>query len=477
MSNRSNIIFPLVLGTLMAGLDSSIVNVSLPIMRTQFNAGLDDIQWVITAYMISFCVFMPLTSWLKKRIGYFDLYIGSLTIFTIGSLLCGLAPSLPLLIGARVIQAIGGGAITPTAMAILSDTFPKKKLGSVMGWWSLGTVLGPAIGPTLGGILTQYFGWPTIFYINVPIGIFAIWLAASSLSFLRNQPIEKPRFDTRGFILLSTFILLLQYFLSILAKDGLTTLRIWISIAGAGTALFLFIRSAKRSEPLLDLSIFKSRVFVTCIFITIIRSIALFGGLFLLPFLLQGILGYSEVQSGLIMLINSIMIAIFTPLSGKHSDKHGPRNICLLGISLLSLSMFLFSRAGIIGLLWAAILPMIVRGAGLGLIISPITSTVLNSVQPQQSPTASSVYSLMQQLSGSVGIAITAMIHQFIFTFYLNKGKPTITAEHFAIQDGFVIASVLVAIALIFAARLPKITLPSNLPPEKNEELLKEGIV
>jgi DHA2 family multidrug resistance protein len=139
--------------------------------------------------------------------------------------------------------------------------------------------------------------------------------------------------------------------------------------------------------------------------------------------------------------------------------------------------MFLFSRAGVIGLLWAAILPMLVRGTGLGLIISPITSTVLNSVKPEQSPTASSVYSLMQQLSGSVGIAITAMIHEFIYAFYLTKGKPTTTAEHFAIQDGFVIASFLVAIALIFAARLPKITLPSSLPPKKEEEILKEGIV
>src|ERR1035438_1423868 len=147
MPKKLAIILPLMLGTLMSGIDSSIVNVSLPVMRVQFNTGLSDIEWVITAYMLGFCVFMPLVNWMKQRIGFYALYLGSLSIFIIGSLCCALSHSLPQLIASRGLQALGGGAIAPTAMAILSTTFPKSQRGNVIGWWALGSITGPAMGP------------------------------------------------------------------------------------------------------------------------------------------------------------------------------------------------------------------------------------------------------------------------------------------------------------------------------------------
>src|ERR1700722_17001878 len=153
------VLITLMLGTSMAAIDSSIVNVSLPVIRHQFNVNLDEIEWVITAYMISFTLFIPLITWLKIRVGYFYLYIGSVAVFTIGSLLCSMSHSLVLLVIARVIQASGGGAPPPTAVGILSESFPPEKRGSGMGWWGLGNVMGPALGPTRGGVLTHYFGW------------------------------------------------------------------------------------------------------------------------------------------------------------------------------------------------------------------------------------------------------------------------------------------------------------------------------
>src|SRR5258705_9825121 len=167
--NKTACLVILLLGTSMAAIDNSIVNLSLPVMRQQFSSNIAEVQWVLTAYMLSFSIFIPLTDWLKNRIGYFTLYIGSTVIFTIGSLLCGLSPSLNWLVAARVLQAIGSGAITPTAPAIISTVFPQNERGRAMGIWGLGIVMGPALGPTLGGLLTQHFGWPYIFFVNIPI--------------------------------------------------------------------------------------------------------------------------------------------------------------------------------------------------------------------------------------------------------------------------------------------------------------------
>src|SRR5580692_6025239 len=198
MKHPTLVLVTLMLGTSMAAIDTSIVNVSLPVIRHQFNVDLDEIEWVITAYMISFTLFIPLITWLKTRVGYFYLYIGSVAVFTIGSLLCSLSHNLTLLVAARVIQATGGGALTPTSLAILSESFPAERRGSAIGWWGLGNVMGPALGPTLGGILTHYFGWESVFYVNIPIGIATILLTYRYLNFLRDRTWTPTTFDFRG---------------------------------------------------------------------------------------------------------------------------------------------------------------------------------------------------------------------------------------------------------------------------------------
>lgn len=204
--NRTGILIVVIMGTTMAGIDSSIVNISLPVMSKQFNCTLDEIEWVITVYMLSFSILMPLTNWLKNRIGFFNLYIGAISLFTLGSLMCALSTSLDSLLTARVVQALGGGAMAPTSMAIISYVFPARVRGTVLGWWGLGNLVGPAIGPTLGGILTEKFGWPSIFYINLPIGILTVALAFRYLGVLRKQPRLKLPFDLTGFVALTIFL-------------------------------------------------------------------------------------------------------------------------------------------------------------------------------------------------------------------------------------------------------------------------------
>ena len=311
------VLFTLMLSTSMAAIDTSIVNVSLPVIRHQFGVALDEVEWVSTAYMISFCLFVPLINWLKNRIGYFRLFTGSVVIFTLGSLFCSLSPNLTILVIARVMQASGGGAISPTSLAILSESFPPERKGTAIGWWGIGNVMGPAIGPTLGGVLTHYFGWQSVFYVNIPIGIATVLLTMRYLSFLRARPLSTPAFDIRGYASFAVFIISIQLAISGISKGGM--IKLVAAAASTLLSLWLFIRSARRPqpsalpdgaspnrpEPLLDLSIFRSVIFTSSAIIVVMRSFALFGGMFFLPFLLQGQLGYTPMQSGLLLLPNA----------------------------------------------------------------------------------------------------------------------------------------------------------------------------
>jgi DHA2 family multidrug resistance protein len=450
------VLVTLMLGTSMAAIDSSIVNVSLPVIRHQFSVNLDEIEWVITAYMISFTLFIPLVTWLKNKVGYFYLYIGSVALFTIGSLLCSLSHSLILLVAARVIQASGGGAITPTSLAILSESFPEEKRGSVIGWWGLGNVIGPAIGPSLGGVLTQYFGWESVFYVNIPIGIATIIMSYRYLKFLRTRSWTPRNFDFRGYAWLALFIVTLQYAISTISKHG----QVALTIAGcAATILFLwlFIRSSRsNAQPLLDLTVFRSAIFVNSAIIVVIRSIGLFGGVFFLPFLLQGLLGYTTIQSGLLLLPNALMMLVARPYAGRKADQGLIRNVSILGIVLLASSMYLFGRIDVGTGIWLIVLPMIIRGLGISFLVAPVSTALLNAVTRDQITTATSLNSLLQQLGGSVGIAVFGVLHQFIDSHYLQKGYAPELAEHFAIQDGFFVSAVVVGLALVPAIRLPQ---------------------
>lgn len=456
MKQRFGILFPLILGTFMAGIDSSIVNVSLPTMSTQFGVGLDQIEWVIVAYMLGFCVFMPLTSWLKEQIGFYTLYLISLSIFTVGSLLCAVSHDLGQLIAARAIQSFGGGAITPTAMAILTLVFPVEERGKVMGWWSLGSIAGPAIGPTLGGTLTNLYGWPSIFYINLPIGIITIGIAAYTLRFLKNYTRTPTRFDGAGFGLFTLFIVFFQYSIAVLPDRGFLSVWVWLPLAVSIISLVIFIRrSLSNPGALFNLHIFRHKIYLYCILITSVRSVAIFGGLFLLPFLLQGQLGFSEIASGLLILPFSAVMAFVTPVAGSLSDKFGPRRLIVTGLIIVAISMVQLSFLNSTDL-FPIILAMVVRGLGIGLLVSTITSAAMSAVLPGEVTQASSMFSLLQQLSGTIGIAFSGLLQQYIMRYYTDgRGYTSEAAHHYAIQDTFFACAVLVLVTVPIAMQLP----------------------
>jgi DHA2 family multidrug resistance protein len=454
--DKSKVLITLMIGTSMAAIDSSIVNVSLPAIQREFHAALDDVSLVVTAYMITFLLFIPLTNWLKNRIGYYNLYITSIIIFTIGSLLCSLSVNLPMLVIARVIQAIGGGAIAPTSLAILTDTFPKEERGRAIGWWGIGNVMGPALGPTLGGVLTEYLGWQSIFYVNIPIGIIAVLMSTRFLTFLKEEPRSNPAFDIKGYLLFVCFVILLQSTLSYTSsKYGFISWQFIIGTMLTVLSLGFFIRAEKQAQPLLDLSVFKNVAFNRAFIIIAIRSLALFGGMFFLPFLLQGLLGFTEVQSGLLLLPNALIMLFTRPLAGRLTDKGMIRSISVVGIILLSASFLLFANLNAGAAIWLIVFAMIVRGLGISLLIAPVSTALLNAVNPSQTVTATSLNSLILQLGGSIGIAISGSIHTYISDYYLAKGYNATLTEHLALKDGFLYTAAMILLALIPAVRLP----------------------
>lgn len=455
--NRTGILIVVIMGTTMAGIDSSIVNISLPVMSKQFNCTLSEIEWVITVYMLSFSVLMPLTNWLKNRIGFFNLYIGAISLFTLGSLMCALSTSLDSLLVARVVQALGGGAMAPTSMAIISYVFPARVRGTVLGWWGLGNLVGPALGPTLGGILTEKFGWPSIFYINLPIGIITVVLAFRYLGVLRKQPKLKLPFDLTGFVALTIFLVCLQYGIARAEVVGITSPEILATLGISLLAFGFFIWiDRQKKDPIMDLALFTNYSFVSCILVTISRSAALFGGLFLMPFLLQEQMGFSEGISGLLILPNSVFMAALMPFAGRWSDKHGSREISILGITLLAISMYLFSLLDRGSSINGVIIAMVVRGLGMGLLLAPLNAATLSAVRPSEVTMASSISTLMQQVGGAIGIAVLAIITQAAYNKHVLAGLSDMPAHHLALREGFNISLIILLVTLIPAWFLPR---------------------
>jgi MFS transporter, DHA2 family, multidrug resistance protein len=410
----------IMMGMMMATIDSSIVNVSLPKIMADFGVNITDIEWVLTGYMLAFATSMPLTGWLRDRIGYKNIYIGSLVLFTIGSILCGLAWNFPSLIIARVIQAIGGGAMQPTGMALMTEVFPAKERGKAMGMFGIGIILGPAIGPTLGGYLTDYFGWRSIFLVNLPVGIVTILMAIEMMMKDAPHKLVKKPFDFWGFSFLTVFLICVLLGLSKGQTEGWTSVYILtcFTLSALGFIGFMLVET-HIDNPIMDLSLFKIPTFATASIITVARSLGLFGSIFLIPLFVQQQMGYTALQSGLLMLPSSLFMAMIFPIVGIMSDKVGPRIPSIVGIIITAYSLFMYRKISLDMTPWDLMMPMMIRSVGMGLLMAPITTAVMNSVPQHKIGVASSMNSIIQQVGASMGIAIFATILSTRATYHV----------------------------------------------------------
>lgn len=394
----------LVIGCFMAILDSSIVNVALPKFMTLFGSSAEEVQWILTGYMLTTGVVVPITGYLGDRFGNKFMYIWSVAAFTIGSLLCGMAWDTTSLTIFRVIQAIGGGMIIPISMSMIFRIFPREKIGAAMGIWGVSAITAPAIGPTLGGYLVDNFSWSLIFTVNVPIGIAAIFL---SIMFLRETPVQKNiKPDIPGMILsaIGCFALLLA--LSEGQAKGWTSQYIVTLFLLAGFSLLLFVLwELETPQPLINLKLLNNPVFAASLMATSISTVALFSAVFLIPIYAQNLLGYTPMETGLMLMPMALITGLMQPIGGKLFDKFGAFWLGIMGMSVVVLMTYYLHTLSLDTTYRDIQLILAVRAVGFGLASMPLTNAGMNTIPRFLVSRASALNNTVRQISSSMGIA------------------------------------------------------------------------
>jgi DHA2 family multidrug resistance protein len=452
-------------GTLMGALDTSIVNVALPYIRANLGVTVTEVTWISTGYIIALVIIMPLTAWLGATFGRKRVYMTCLALFTTASFFCGTARSLVMLLVFRVIQGLGAGALQPTEQAILRETFPVEKQAMAMGIYGLAVMIGPAIGPTLGGWITDNYNWPWIFYINIPIGIVGLWLVDR---FVHDPPYLKAQrgtagVDALGIGLLTVGLASLQTVLEEgESHDWFNSNLIRALALVAVTALVLFVAwELHAPKPAVDLSVLKNASFTTGTLIGGILGVSLFASLFLLPLFMQELLGYPATKSGLVLMPRSLVMLLLMPVAGALYNRLGPKlmigsGLLIAGIAPLMMSHFTLKTGGM-PLFW----PQVIQGLGFVLIFVALSTVALAGIERPKLTSAAGLYNLVRQLGGSFGTAIFATMlerlqqaNHAVLVRHLDPYNPAFVERLQSTLQGFVAGGIDPGQARTMALRL-----------------------
>ena len=417
------------IGGFMAILDTSIVNVALPHMMAAFSVNTEDAEWIITAYMLSMGCIQPTTGYLCDRFGTKRMYLFSLLVFTIGSALCGMAWSNASMISFRVLQAIGGGMIMPVTMSLIYLIFDEHERNMALGIWGISALIAPAIGPTLSGYLVDNWSWQMIFDINIPIGIVGFLLAFMVLSETEIHPGKA--FDFPGFATSTVGMFCLLMAFSRGNAEGWDSAYILGLFFVAIVSLILFVyRELSTDEPLLDLTLFADWNFSIVQIVVFIGTIALFGGMFMMPLFLQNVLGYSAMLAGETLFPAAAVSALTMPIAAMLANKVGAKPLGIIGLLILGLATipFMYFDANVSREYIMVI--SAIRGFGLGLFMMPITVLGMNTVPIKKISRASSLNNVIRQIAGSFGIAYLTTLLDNRYKYHFER-----IAEHFQQSD------------------------------------------
>ncbi|HEY0577943.1 MAG TPA: MDR family MFS transporter [Pseudonocardia sp.] len=394
----------LIFGMFMSVLDTSIVNVAIPTIQKDFGTTTKDIQWIATAYTLALGVIVPLSGWLGERLGMTRVYLASLVLFSGASALCGLSWNLTSMIFFRILQAVPGGILPVVCMSMLYAIVPREKIGSAMGIYGLGIIVGPAIGPTLGGYLVEYVDWRLIFYINVPIGIVG---AVAGMALLPKMPPSSKRpLDWWGFLTIGSGLFALLLATSEGTDWGWTSYRVLGLLVYAAFALALFVViELELDEPLLDLRVFTVWPFVNSLLLICILSVGLNAILFYLPLFMQEGQGIQALQTGLTLLPEALMMAMLMPIAGTLYDKIGPRWPAAIGLLIAAYGGYLLCGINPNMTQQDVVVWTCIRAIGNGLAMMPIMTAGLSAIPAEYSSSGSPVNNIAQRVSGSLGIA------------------------------------------------------------------------
>jgi MFS transporter, DHA2 family, multidrug resistance protein len=433
--------------TFMEVLDTSVANVALPHIAGNLSATTEESTWVLTSYLVSNAIVLPITGWLGLYLGRRRMLIMCISLFTLASMLCGMAPNLSFLIIARVLQGIGGGALIPVSQAVLLESFPPEKRGQAMAVFGMGVVVAPILGPTLGGWITDNFSWRWIFYINLPVGALAAFMTQAVVEdppYIKDAKVEK--IDFLGFTLLAIWLATLQIILDKgEQEDWFASLWIrWFGILSVACFIGFIVRELSTEHPIVDLKVFKSRNYAAGILLMTTLGAVLYGTTAALPIFLQTLMGYPALESGLALSPRGVGAFITTALVGRLVGKIRNRWLLLTGFSLLATSSFWLGNINLELGMRDVVWPSVLNGIAISFIFVPLTTTTMGLLRQDQMANATGIYNLMRNLGGSFGIALVstlivrrAQVHQALMVGHLTPFDPAYVDRVQAAQQAF----------------------------------------
>jgi MFS transporter, DHA2 family, multidrug resistance protein len=445
-ANRYWIAAAVTLAAVLELVDTSIVNVAVPHMMGNLGATLDEIAWVSTSYIIANVIVIPMSSWLANWFGRRRYLTGSILLFVAASFFCGAASGLWSLVFWRVVQGLGGGALLSTAQATLFEAFPPKDVGKGQAIFGMGVMVGPTLGPTLGGYIVDNYDWPWIFYINVPLGLIA---AAMVWSYVRNSKTgtRATKIDVIGIVLLALSVGTLQFMLERGERNdwfesGLVTSLAVIS----ATSFVLFIwRELTFEQPIVNLRVLKSRQLAAGVAFAAMLGLAMYGSIFILPVFLQQLHGFTAWQTGRVIFPGAIASAVTMAIIGRNANRIDARYTIIIGVAMFGTCMYWLSGISLDGGASDVFWPLILRGVGMGLIFVPLTNASMADLAAKDVPQGTALFNLTRQLGGSMGIAIMAtLLSRFTsgarssLITHMDAGDPDVIARVTMLSRAFI---------------------------------------
>ncbi len=445
-ANRYWIAAAVTLAAVLELVDTSIVNVAVPHMMGNLGATLDEIAWVSTGYIIANVIVIPMSSWLSNWFGRRRYLTGSILLFVAASFFCGAATGLWSLVFWRVIQGLGGGALLSTAQATLFEAFPPKEVGKGQAIFGMGVMVGPTLGPTLGGYIVDNLDWPWIFYINVPLGLIA---AAMVWAYVRNSKsaTRATKIDGLGIILLALSVGSLQFMLERGERNDWFDSGLVISLAAVSALSFIgFIwRELTFEQPIVNLRVLKSRQLAAGVTFAAALGLAMYGSIFVLPVFLQQLHGFTAWQTGKVIFPGAIASAVTMAVIGRNANKIDARYTIVIGVALFGVCMYWLSGLSLDGGADDVFWPLILRGVGMGLIFVPLTNASMAELSPIDVPQGTALFNLTRQLGGSLGIAIMAtLLSRFSsgaranLMSHMSAGDPEVTNRVAMLSRAFI---------------------------------------
>ena len=427
--NRWLVAATVMLPTLIEIIDTSVVNVSLDNIRGSLSASIDESTWIITSYLVSNAIIIPITAWLSRLFGRKRYLILSITIFTFSSFMCGSAWNLASLVFFRVLQGAGGGALQPLSQAILLETFPPQQHGMAMAIFGIGIMFGPIIGPLMGGWITDNWSWHWIFYVNVPIGLLSILMV---YFFIVNPPyMERIRVkvDYWGLFFLALGLGCLQVVLDKGQRDDWfsSAFIVYMSVISASSLIMFVTREFLTENPVVNLRIFRNVSFSAGNLLMFFAFFTIFSSIILLPIYLETLMGYTAFLSGLVLGPGGLAAMATMPIAGQLVNRINPKWILALGIALTAYSIHLMSLFNLEAGFHEIVLPRVIMGLGIGFFFVPLTTVTMSGVNKEQMGNATAIFNLLRNLGGSFGVAfVTTLLarreqfHQFRLVEHLT---------------------------------------------------------